>query len=401
MSLITLRTPEIKSLIIKMYEKLPKPISSILLLGRAGIGKSEIVYQLAESLANKLNKKLVMYDDLTANEILQNPDQYFVVLDLRLSECEPSDFIGIPYRRDSYVEYAPLKYAYVFRKVSGIIFLDEITNITRDDVKSACYKLLLDRMFGFTKINDNVLIIGAGNTSDISSIAQPLPAPLINRCIVILTNPPTIEEWNEYMNAKYSDQWCKRTFAYLMLNQNDFIKDPDAPETFNQYPTPRTWTKLALVLTPKPFEIYTEKEIKSLCCGLLGEEVGLKFFKFLKYQVPSIQDILDKPELYRRLDIDVKAIFVVEFAEYVKRNKDKIFKIKGVNVECEPRVKKLIETILSDSEELTLLFIQSLGTAKYEITAKMLLAIPSVKEFLRKLKELREQIEKNLGRSIE
>ncbi len=398
---VELRTPEIKSLIVKLYKTLPKPLPSLLLLGQAGIGKSEVVRQCAEELANLMNKQFVEYEDSIAKRILQEPERYFVFVDLRLSECEPSDLIGIPKLLEEYYVYSPPLWAKVLSKASGILFLDELTNVQRDDIKSIAYKLILDRSAGFVKFHKDVLIISAGNTSEHSSIANPLPAPLLNRCLIIYAKAPTIDEWYNYMISKYQDNWCKRVYAYLITHQSDFVRSPDAPEGFNNFATPRTWTKLALVLTPKPFEVYSENEIKSLCTGFLGEEVGLKFFKFLKYQVPSIEEILENPTKYKTLDLDVKAIFVVEFAEFVKRNKEKIFRVKGVSVECDVKVKRLIETIVEDSEELALLMIQSLGTAKYEITAKILLSVPVIKEFLKKLKELRESIEKQLGRPVE
>jgi hypothetical protein len=97
-----------------------------------------------------------------------DPDKYFVYVDLRLTECEPSDLIGIPRDVDSSVQYKPLMWARCLSRSAGVLFLDELTNLQRPDVISACYKLLYDRKAGFTAFHEDVLVVAAGNTPEIT-----------------------------------------------------------------------------------------------------------------------------------------------------------------------------------------------------------------------------------------
>jgi len=390
-----LKITQTKELIKKMYLNLPKPLPSIILLGAPGIGKSETIRQVAEEIAQQLGKKFVDYDDFIADEILRDPQKYFVFVDFRLTECEPSDLLGIPSSMDSYVTFKPLKWAIVLSKTAGILFLDELTNIQRDDLKAVAYKLLLDRKVGFVKLHKDVMIIGAGNLPEHSSIANLLPAPLINRTIVLEVEPPTVEEWIEYASSTIRNP-CTRIFAYLMTNKEDFIKLPEQPETLENYPTPRTWYKLTQILTSNYKKLYNREEIRNLCISLLGKEVGLKVAKFLELDVPSIQEILEKPELYRKLDLDIKAIFVCELAQWLKENEAKLFKLeKGVYKLTNENVKKLIEVIINDSEEFALLMLYSIGKVedRVRIAMKLMQNIPMLREMLLKLKKFAEQFE--------
>ena len=391
----TKRTPEqVKQLIFKQYFKLPKPLPSYLLLGPPGIGKSESIRQLAQEIAQKLNLQFIEYDDLIADKILQNPNKYFVFVDFRLTECEPSDLLGIPRSDTQYVEFKPLKWAYVLSKTAGILFLDELTNIQRDDVKAVAYKLLLDRKAGFVKLNNDVIIISAGNSPEYSSIANALPSPLINRLVVINVEKPTLDEWLNYMNVHYGDSWCKRIYAYLMLNSQEFIKVPDSTETLVNYPTPRSWTKLAVTLTNNYLQIYDSEEVKTLSIGFLGEEVGLKVAKFLLLNIPTISELLENPATFEKLDLDVKYAFTVQYALWINENEKQVFTIQSGKYIINEKHRKLIEEIINDSEELALVFIHSFNVKKLAFALKFFLTIPRFKELVQKLKQLKEKVEK-------
>lgn len=82
------------------------------------------------------------------------------------------------------------------------------------EVISAAYKLLLDKAAGFVPFHKDVMIVSAGNRPEESSIANLLPAPLINRVIVITVSRPTISEWVRWMDSTY-EEWDRRTYAFL------------------------------------------------------------------------------------------------------------------------------------------------------------------------------------------
>jgi len=64
-------------------------------------------------------------------------------------------------------------------------------NVQRPDIISVSYRILHDRRIGFIPLHEDVLVIAAGNSPDESSIANLLPAPLMNRVIKFKIDPPT------------------------------------------------------------------------------------------------------------------------------------------------------------------------------------------------------------------
>ena len=390
---------QVKSLLLKMYfrDDVPKPLPSILLLGMPGCGKSELVRQLGQEIAEKIGKTYVEYSDDIADEVLRSPKNYFVLVDRRVIEHEPSDFSGIPRVREDYVEFKPLKWAKVLARTSGILFLDELTNIQRDDLKSVCYKLILDRAAGDVKFRNDVLIIAAGNLPEQSSIATALPAPLVNRLMIINVKPPTIWEWYEYMEKYYGHNWCRKIFAYIKTYESDFIRLPQETETLENYPTPRSWTRLALMLGSNYTDKYSSEELKMLCTGFLGSEVGLKVAKFLEKHVPSIDELLQEPEKFTRLDLDVKYTFVILYGVYLNENFDKIFITdRSGKYLMKSEHEKLINVIINDSEELLLVMIESSSSKRSErLRLAMMLCkvLPKVHSIFEKLKKLKEELE--------
>ena len=143
---------------------------STLLLGPPGIGKSMSCWKLAEKLAKGAGKEFVDYDDDKAEMILEEPEKYFVFVDLRLTECEPSDLLGLPHKVNGSVMFSPLLWARCLNKSAGLLLLDELTNIQRPDLITVSYKLVFDREAGFTKFNEDVMIVSAGNRPEHSSV---------------------------------------------------------------------------------------------------------------------------------------------------------------------------------------------------------------------------------------
>jgi len=334
---------ELTPLLIRLY--CSKPKLSILLIGKHGVGKSTIVRDVAKYLADhpcpgstnpgstkkefvEINKirsttaktgtnKVITYED-----VYLNPRNYFLFYDLRLTELEPQDLMGLPRitslnidrEYHSVTTYAPPSWAMLLSipDIDGILFLDELTNVQRTDVISAAYKLFLDKSSGNLRFSDNVMVVSAGNPVPSASsqesvrygVANPLPAPLLNRVIVIGVKEPDIEEWREYMDQTYTKEG-KRTWDYTVY---EFLKaygkeygwsGSEVTRThygvYENEPTPRSFTNLALISG----QLHDNTEqLRSVAIGLLGGVVGEKFVDFVKSkQSVTAQDLLQNPML--------------------------------------------------------------------------------------------------------
>ncbi|ABO08845.1 AAA ATPase [Pyrobaculum calidifontis JCM 11548] len=339
------RIPEIPMLIKSLYFA-GRP--SLLILGPPGIGKSESVRAAAAAVAKELGLPLVEYSDDVYLDVVKNPEVCLLV-DLRLTEVEPADIVGVPRPVDGgAVQYFPQAWAKALSKAKcGFLFLDELTNVQRDDVAAVAYKLLLEKKAGFTKFSEGAMVVAAGNDPETSPIARPLPAPLINRVVVLKAEPPTVEEWYQYMAERHGD-FDKRTYLYLTLYPEDLLEKAASLETVNNFATPRSWTTLALLLArgvESPDVIY----------GLLGPAVGAKFKAFISTKV-DVEDVLSNPQKFDGLKPDERLILLHEVARAAEHRD----------------VSKFVEFLQGRMEWLILF----LRLVKRDVAAKLLSAMP-------------------------
>ena len=300
---------EAKRIIEKLYEEGHR--ESILLLGPAGTGKSVMVRELAEGLAEKLNREFIDYSDDILDQILSNPSKYFVYCDIRLTEVEPADLIGIPREHNGYVTYRPLGWGRALNACPGVLFLDEITNVQRLDVQAAMYKLLLDRKVGFVKLHRDVLVVAAGNRPEDSALAVPLPAPAINRVLKMTIRAPKLEEWVEWMYRKFGNDWDQRVLGFLKKFSQYFLQRPES-ETLDQFATPRKWTNLALISHKIP-ENYLEVIVE----GEVGKEAATHFIAFTRIEIPDLEEIIKHPEMYTKLNDEQRYFVAVQMSSYL------------------------------------------------------------------------------------
>ena len=134
----------------------------VMLWGPPGVGKSDLIAQIGKR-------------------------QNVSVIDIRLSQMEPSDLRGIPFRDDASgnVEWAiPSMLPDIDRHgKEGILFLDEITSAP-PSVSAAAYQLILDRKLGAYEVPEGWAIFAAGNRQGDRGVTYSMPAPLANRAVL-------------------------------------------------------------------------------------------------------------------------------------------------------------------------------------------------------------------------
>src|SRR5512134_1734037 len=129
----------------------------VMLWGAPGVGKSQIIAQIARKHGVSL-------------------------IDVRLSQMEPTDLRGIPFRAGDRVEWSvPALLPEAARHgARGILFLDEITSAP-PTVTAAAYQLILDRRLGEYRVPDGWVIFAAGNRHGDRGVTYVMPTPLANR----------------------------------------------------------------------------------------------------------------------------------------------------------------------------------------------------------------------------
>ena len=237
--------------------------------GPPGIGKSDIVHQIGDTMEA-------------------------LVIDIRLSLWEPTDIKGIPYyaANDNTMKWAPpteLPDAKTAKKHKYIIlFLDEM-NSAAPAVQAAAYQLILNRKVGSYVLPDNVLIVAAGNRDADKGVVYRMPAPLANR-FVHLEMKVDFDDWFQWAteNKIHTDVVGYLTFAKKDLY--DF--DPKSPS--RSFATPRSWSFVSELLEDDDDENTTT----DLVSGAVGEGLAVKFMAHRKMasQLPDPSDILSGKE---------------------------------------------------------------------------------------------------------
>lgn len=184
----------------------------VMIWGPPGVGKSQIVAQVAKR-------------------------HNVPAIDIRLSQMEPSDLRGIPFRVEDKVEWAlpsMLPNAEV-HGAAGILFLDEITSAP-PSVSAAAYQLILDRKLGDYEVPDGWAICAAGNRQGDRGVTYTMPAPLANR-FQHYELEVNLDDWVSWAYAHNIDE---RIIAFLRFRP-ELLFDFDPAHNPVAFPSPRSW----------------------------------------------------------------------------------------------------------------------------------------------------------------
>jgi hypothetical protein len=238
----------------------------IFLWGPPGIGKSDIVAQITNSLSNSY------------------------LIDVRLSLWEPTDVKGIPYfdSNSGTMAWAPPAelpsedFAAQYDNI--VLFLDEM-NSAAPAVQAAAYQLILNRKVGTYKLPDNVLIVAAGNREADKGVTYRMPAPLANR-FVHLEMAVSFDDWFQWA---VDNNIHKDVVGFLNFSKKDLYDfDPKSPS--RSFATPRSWSFVSELLD----DDLDENTTTDLVAGAIGEGLAVKFMAHRKVaaKMPNPSDIL-------------------------------------------------------------------------------------------------------------
>jgi MoxR-like ATPase len=187
----------------------------VMLWGPPGVGKSGLVAQLAQRHGVPM-------------------------VDVRLSQMEPSDLRGIPFRVGDLVQWAtPAMLPDAQRHgPRGVLFLDEITSAA-PAVSAAAYQLILDRRLGEYAIPPGWAIFAAGNRQGDRGVTYAMPAPLANR-FAHFEVEVDLDDWVQWAWAQGIDE---RLIGFLRFKP-ELLFDFDPARTLAgemAFPSPRSW----------------------------------------------------------------------------------------------------------------------------------------------------------------
>lgn len=184
----------------------------VMLWGPPGVGKSQIIAQIAGRHGVPL-------------------------IDIRLSQMEPTDLRGVPFRKGDLVEWSVPALLPDARRhgARGILFLDEITSAP-PTVTAAAYQLILDRRLGEYQVPAGWVIFAAGNRYGDRGVTYVMPTPLANR-FTHYEIEAHLDDWVAWAHDSGIDE---RVIAFLRFRP-DLLFDFNPAHSPIAFPSPRSW----------------------------------------------------------------------------------------------------------------------------------------------------------------
>jgi len=248
----------------------------VMLWGPPGVGKSQMV----EQVARKNNVP---------------------VIDIRLSQMEPSDLRGIPFRDGDSVEWAvPSMLPDAKRHgPQGILFLDEITSAP-PSVSAAAYQLILDRKLGNYEVPEGWAIFAAGNRQGDRGVTYSMPAPLANR----FSHYEVDVNLDDWVVWAWENDINERIIAFLRFRP-DLLFDFDPAHNPVAFPSPRSWEFAHNAL--HKFEDHPELFLGALQ-ACVGPAAGVELNAFIDSldQMPDLDAIIAGDNVSAPKEIDLQ-----------------------------------------------------------------------------------------------
>lgn len=241
-----------------------------MLVGSPGCGKSQIIYQIAKHYNLK-------------------------VIDIRLSQCDPTDLMGFPNimgKKAGYIpmDTFPIEGDEVPAGYSGwLIFFDEF-NGAPIAVQKAAYKVVLDRMIGMHKLHKNVAMACAGNLETDNAAVEPMSTALQSR-LVHLELTVDVAEWLDWANENGIDFRITGYIGFMPKNAYTFKAD----HTDSTYSCPRTLEFASRVMAVVDQD---SPDFLPMLAGTLSEGVARELVAFCKIHadLPKIPQIISTPD---------------------------------------------------------------------------------------------------------
>ena len=239
------------------------------LVGKPGVGKSDVSYQIAEKYGMRF-------------------------FDLRLTQIDSAEVGGIPktkaVKTDSgefdVMYYCIPEWAVVANQQPSIVIFDELNRAPKD-TRDAALQIFNERRIGWNfKFNDNVHFIAAGNIGEADGTEVDALDSAMNGRLVHIDFNPTFEDW---LNWAKNNSINENIISFLKGKPNMLY---NRPEGASAYASPRSWSNFSKMLGKSDIE-----EVKFLNSELGFSYIGVaatSFARWLEEQtLINIDQIID------------------------------------------------------------------------------------------------------------
>lgn len=238
---------------------------NIMLVGRHGIGKSEILKSYYESMGMQ-------------------------VTTLFLGQMsDTGDIIGLPNREGGHTTFLP-PYWFPLDDKPILLFLDEL-NRARPEILQTIMDLTLNRTLAGRRLPAGSRIVAAVNDGDDYQITEMDPA-LVSR-FNVYQFAPTVDEWLLWASNAGLD---KRVINFIEQNPSvldgaDIHDNEIDGSSINKTPDRRAWHRVSDILLVAKDGL--SSSVTKAIAGIVGAEATSRFISFAQQsRLPSAEDIV-------------------------------------------------------------------------------------------------------------
>lgn len=251
----------------------------VYLLGMPGIGKSQSVYQVAESLSEEYGEDVGVIEERTSTIQIDEIGDFKLPIDGKVKRIPQG---WIPTAESVAAGEFPSR---------GFLFLDEIVDGTMS-AQSAFQQLVLDRRLGSAKLAEGWLPVAASNRRSDRAAAGRLSKALSSRFLMVEVEPDLEVTVAHGLRKK----WDAMILAWLrwvpdMLN----TFDPKSPEP--SFACPRSIEDMSKIISCSYFDTMPKDLQAEVLKGKIGTQAMLSFvsFKALFSKIPDLTEIRLRP----------------------------------------------------------------------------------------------------------
>ena len=285
-----------------LAEESPEILPSVMLWGPPGVGKSQAIRQIGESIQRTTGKEVR-------------------ITDVRLPLFNPIDLRGIPTANEDKTLAVWLR-PKIFdmdpgENVVNILFLDEISAAPQS-VQAAAYQITLDRTVGEHKLPENCIVIAAGNRTTDKSVAYKMPKALANRLLHIQVEG-SFEAWKRWA---LQEGIHPMVLGFLSFRRDHLMQFDAATEDL-AFATPRSWEMVSRLLTNVSEDV---EHMYHLIGGLEGTGMALEFRSWCRVfrSLPSMEDIFHGKNPQPPKDNDAVFALCAAMTAYAREHKDEL-----------------------------------------------------------------------------
>ena len=249
----------------------------VLMRGRHGIGKSQVVYQLAKTFN-------------------------LPVVERRASQMTEGDLVGLPSINANATAWNPPNWFKYACQNACVLFFDEVDRATTE-VRQGLFELTDSRKLNGFKLHEDVLIFAAINGGEHGAnyqVSDMDPAELDRYTVFDLE--PTVEDWLTWAKERVN------SVVWDFINQNrNHLEHNDDTEPNKVYPSRRSWDRFNSTVNETGLLEKACPVLYHLASSFVGMEAAVAFNDFVQNydRQVTVEDVLNNKAVEMTKDFGV------------------------------------------------------------------------------------------------